>query len=217
MNPFALRATTTVILLAALIGSFILLSPLQLSFLIGAVYLYALAAEFIPLARLSIKNAPIGTIFAGLGLCTTGILHAYWTLEYLYLYLYICIGAAVVSDVAGYVAGNLFGTHPLAPTISPKKTWEGLAGSIIASALIFFGITKTFLAIDALIPALNGALLALAALGGDLLISYLKRAAGVKDTGTILPGHGGMLDRLDSIIGTTLIFWLAITLLKYLQ
>lgn len=217
MNPFIIRAITTVILLAALIGALILLSPIQLSILIGAIYLYAFVAEFVPLAMLSIKNTPITTILAGVLLCATGALHVYWTLEYLYLYLYICIGAAVISDIAGYVTGNLLGTHPLAPTISPKKTWEGLAGSIITTSGLFVAITKLFLAINVVIPALSGALLALAALGGDLLISYLKRAAGIKDTGTILPGHGGMLDRLDSIIGTTLVFWLAVTILQYLQ
>ncbi len=217
MNPFINRAITTVILLAALIGAFILLSPLQLSILIGAVYLYALVAEFLPLAKLSLKSAPLATALAGIGLCVTGILHVYWTLEYLYLYLYICIGAAVISDISGYIIGNLFGKHLLVPTISPKKTWEGLAGSIITTSGLFLAITKLFLAIDATIPALSGALLALAALSGDLLISYLKRAAGVKDAGTILPGHGGILDRLDSIIGTTLIFWLAVTVLQYLQ
>lgn len=217
MNPFIIRAITTVILLAALIGALILLPPIQLSILIGAIYLYAFVAEFVPLARLSIKNTPIATILAGVLLCATGALHVYWTFEYLYLYLYICIGAAVISDIAGYVTGNLLGTHPLAPTISPKKTWEGLAGSIITTSGLFVAITKLFLAINVVIPALSGALLAFAALGGDLLISYLKRAAGIKDTGTILPGHGGMLDRLDSIVGTTLVFWIAVTILQYLQ
>ena len=87
-----------------------------------------------------------------------------------------------------------------------KKTWEGLAGSVLLTSVAFFAITKMFLGANAYLVALFGALLSIAALAGDLSISYLKRAANVKDTGNILPGHGGILDRLDSIIGTTIAF-----------
>jgi phosphatidate cytidylyltransferase len=137
-------------------------------------------------------------------------LHYSWAANYLYLDLYICIGSAVLSDMGGYIFGNLFGKHLLAPTISPKKTWEGLAGSMLLTSSAFFIASQT-----GYLPWYNpywstlyGAMLALAALAGDLLISSLKRAANVKDTGNILPGHGGILDRLDSIMGTTMAFGL---------
>jgi CDP-diglyceride synthetase len=206
MHQFITRTITSTVLLSLVIGAFFYLSPMQLSLIIGVLYWYAGVTEFIPLSLKSWSSAPKVTVLAGVALATTGALHVYWATQYLYLYLYICIGAAIMSDTAGYLAGNLFGKHLLAPTISPKKTWEGLAGSIILTSVTFFIVTKLFLALNAYIAALLGALLAIAALGGDLLISYLKRAADVKDTGTILPGHGGVLDRLDSIIGTTIAF-----------
>lgn len=210
MNAFLTRTLTSIVLLALLVGAFVYLSPIQLSILIAAIYLYAFIGEYIPLAQKSYKNVSNKTAYRGVGilLVATGIVHAHLAFEYAYLDLYICIGSAVLSDIGGYIFGNLFGKHLLAPTISPKKTWEGLAGSIIVTSGVFFAVTKIFLHINAYRIALYGALLAIAALGGDLLISYFKRAAGVKDTGNILPGHGGILDRLDSIIGTTIVFFL---------
>jgi phosphatidate cytidylyltransferase len=109
---------------------------------------------------------------------------------------------AVASDVGGYVSGVLFGRHPLAPSVSPKKTWEGLAGSVLLSCLVGAAGITWLLGGNPLI----GVGLALATVGtatlGDLAESLIKRDLELKDMGTLLPGHGGVLDRLDSLLLT---------------
>lgn len=128
-----------------------------------------------------------------------------------------------VSDISAYFAGRAFGRHRLAPSISPGKTWEGVAGALLG--VLAFGVLIAALAPHdpALAATLAGAGLAwwpllavLAALGieGDLFESWLKRCAGVKDSGWILPGHGGVLDRIDALtaalpVTALLIEWLA--------
>jgi len=111
-----------------------------------------------------------------------------------------------VSDTTGYVFGNLWGNHKLCPAISPKKSWEGLLGSFLGVLLFVLLFTRSMIVnipvvLVGSLPYLVGiaGLLTLAALFGDLFESYLKRRAGIKDTGAILPGHGGLLDRFDSV------------------
>jgi phosphatidate cytidylyltransferase len=103
------------------------------------------------------------------------------------------------SDVAGYLAGSMIGRHKLAPRISPGKTWEGTLAAFAAAAATAVWIGSAF---QMSIPAI--ALVAVgsgpAALIGDLAESAVKRAAGVKDSGNLLPGHGGALDRIDSLL-----------------
>lgn len=105
-----------------------------------------------------------------------------------------------ISDTAAYFTGRSFGRHKLAPQISPNKTWEGVAGALIAVSL--YGLIWDFSANEASLPApLIPLLLIMAVLGivGDLYESLIKRQAGVKDSGNILPGHGGILDRIDAL------------------
>lgn len=100
------------------------------------------------------------------------------------------------GDIAAYLVGRKFGKHKIAPAISPGKSWEGLAASIIASAAI-----GTSLGHIAPIPhAILGAALAVIGLLGDLFESSLKRHAGVKDSGRLIPGHGGLFDRVDALM-----------------
>lgn len=100
------------------------------------------------------------------------------------------------GDIAAYFVGKKFGHHKIAPTISPGKSWEGLAGSIIASAAV-----AAYLGSVAPIPhALLGAVFAVLGLCGDMFESALKRRAGVKDSGTLIPGHGGLFDRVDALL-----------------
>jgi phosphatidate cytidylyltransferase len=114
-----------------------------------------------------------------------------------------------VADIAAYFAGRAFGRRKLAPAISPGKTWEGVYGALAAVVLYALALVPlaraagyprepTALAIAAWI-VLALALTALA-VGGDLFESLLKRLAGVKDSGTLLPGHGGILDRIDALL-----------------
>jgi len=122
----------------------------------------------------------------------------------------ICV---VASDVGGYTAGVLAGKHPMAPTISPKKSWEGFAGSQIAG-MIAGALSVIFLLHGPWwAGVLTGALLVVSATLGDLIESLMKRDLGIKDMGTLLPGHGGLLDRLDSLLPTALVAWAALGLL----
>ena len=113
-----------------------------------------------------------------------------------------------MNDTGGYVAGVLFGKHPMAPHISPKKSWEGFAGSLV------FGVTAGLcMALFALhVPFWIGIVLGicLVAVGtcGDLIESMIKRDLGIKDMSSFLPGHGGVMDRLDSILVAAPVAWL---------
>jgi len=110
------------------------------------------------------------------------------------------LSAVVLSDTGGYVSGVLFGRHPMAPTVSPKKSWEGFAGSLTASAVGSAIICTTLLDMALWEGAVFGVVIAIVATLGDLGESLLKRDLGVKDMGRLLPGHGGLMDRLDSIL-----------------
>ena len=115
------------------------------------------------------------------------------------------LGLVWIADIAAYLAGRAFGRHKLAPAISPGKTWEGVAGAVAATIIyaIILGAIDPGLAARvhgaAWVPYLAGAvLLCAASVAGDLFESAAKRRAGVKDSGSLLPGHGGVLDRIDS-------------------
>jgi phosphatidate cytidylyltransferase len=119
--------------------------------------------------------------------------------------------AVVASDTGGYIAGVLGGKHPMAPSISPKKTWEGFAGSLVA------GVTAGALTLSLLLDGhawqgvVFGAAIVLTATLGDLVESLIKRDLGVKDMGTMLPGHGGLMDRLDSLLPSAVVSWLLLS------
>ena len=119
------------------------------------------------------------------------------------------------NDTFAYIFGVLIGKHPLAPAISPKKTWEGLVGSIIAttigSALVFqFALDHTWW-----IGAGIGLVAVVTSTCGDLIESAVKRDLAIKDMGTILPGHGGILDRIDSVLFTGPAVWFALEFIKH--
>jgi phosphatidate cytidylyltransferase len=119
----------------------------------------------------------------------------------------------VLSDVGGYAAGVFLGKHPMAPTISPKKSWEGFAGSLVA------GMAGGAITVTTLLDGqwwhgvLFGAALVVTATAGDLVESLIKRDLGIKDMGTLLPGHGGLMDRMDSLLPSAVASWLLLHLL----
>ncbi|HEY0616682.1 MAG TPA: phosphatidate cytidylyltransferase, partial [Kribbella sp.] len=119
----------------------------------------------------------------------------------------------VASDVGGYVVGVIFGRHPMAPTISPKKSWEGFTGSTLAC--IGAGIASVVLLLGGhwWVGAIVGAVAVLTATVGDLAESMIKRDLGIKDMSNLLPGHGGVMDRLDSLLATAPAVWLLLHLL----
>jgi phosphatidate cytidylyltransferase len=121
----------------------------------------------------------------------------------------LLIATVVVSDTAQYYAGRTFGKRPLAPTISPKKTIEGAVGGLIAASLfvtlagrIVFPVAR-----PVSLFVLGAAIVALG-IGGDLFESRLKRVAGVKDSSSLIPGHGGVLDRIDALLFATPAYYL---------
>ncbi|BBG00686.1 MULTISPECIES: phosphatidate cytidylyltransferase [Pseudonocardia] len=113
----------------------------------------------------------------------------------------------IASDVGGYAAGVVAGRHPMAPTISPKKSWEGFAGSQIAGMIAGSLCVALFFGVPWYWGTLVGALLVATATLGDLVESLVKRDLGIKDMGTLLPGHGGLMDRLDSLLPTAFVAW----------
>jgi len=117
----------------------------------------------------------------------------------------------VCSDVGGYATGVLFGKHPMSPRISPKKSWEGFGGSVVFC--VAAGVGSGVVLLD--LPWWNGAVLGLAlvvtAVLGDLVESAIKRDLGIKDMGSLLPGHGGLIDRLDSLLLSAPVAWLLLT------
>lgn len=121
--------------------------------------------------------------------------------------------AVVCSDVGGYVSGVLFGRHPMAPAISPKKSWEGLAGSMLLCIIGSVLSVTLILGVHSFIGIALGAVVALSATFGDLIESQVKRDLGIKDMGTMLPGHGGLMDRLDSVLPSAFVSWLVLAAL----
>jgi phosphatidate cytidylyltransferase len=115
---------------------------------------------------------------------------------------------AVCSDVGGYFAGILLGSHQMAPLISPRKTWEGFAGSVLACLLAGMIALPILLRGTVWQGLLLGAAAVAAATLGDLAESMIKRDLQIKDMGTVLPGHGGLLDRADSLLTTAPVIWL---------
>jgi phosphatidate cytidylyltransferase len=118
------------------------------------------------------------------------------------------------NDTFGYFVGVLIGKHPMAPNISPKKSWEGLAGSIVFTMLGGGIMFHYVLDIHWHIGAIVGLLIVFTATSGDLIESAMKRDLHLKDMGSLLPGHGGILDRLDSVLLSAPALWLALELVQ---
>lgn len=118
----------------------------------------------------------------------------------------------VANDTGGWLVGITVGKHPMAPSVSPKKSWEGFAGSLAATVLAGAGCVWA-LGAPAWAGALLGAVVVIVSTLGDLGESLLKRDLGLKDMGTLLPGHGGLMDRLDSILVAAPVVYVAALLL----
>ncbi|MBV9830184.1 MAG: phosphatidate cytidylyltransferase [Marmoricola sp.] len=118
------------------------------------------------------------------------------------------IVVTIASDIGGYAAGVLFGKHPMAPVISPKKSWEGFAGS--ALSCIVAGVLLVVLLFDGhwWVGVALGVIAVVMATLGDLCESVMKRDLGIKDMSQVIPGHGGLMDRLDSLLATAAPIWL---------
>jgi phosphatidate cytidylyltransferase len=190
------RAALDVVVLAALIaigsGAVAAGSP-------GPDVLPRVAASLFPLVYLGI---PLGVIAA---IRTIGGREA----------VLLLIATIVVSDSAQYYTGRAFGRAPLAPSISPKKTREGAIGGVVfGSAAMIAGGKFIFPAASPLVLAITALAVVLAGIVGDLFESLLKRSAGVKDSSALIPGHGGILDRIDSWLFAGPVYYVFV---RYLQ
>ncbi|HZZ85561.1 MAG TPA: phosphatidate cytidylyltransferase [Anaeromyxobacteraceae bacterium] len=145
----------------------------------------------------AISAVTLAWLYCGVLLATLVALRLRFGWQYVILAFIVTWG----NDTAAYFAGRAFGRHPMYPRVSPKKTWEGYAGGVGGSVLFAF-VGKLLLLpeltpVGCVVLGLGGALLGPA---GDLAESLLKRAAGVKDSGNLIPGHGGLLDRIDALL-----------------
>lgn len=119
-----------------------------------------------------------------------------------WIWIVFMLAGTWVSDTAAYLVGKFLGRRPLALSLSPGKTLEGAAGGILGSFLVVIGFILIYPSLPRLPLLLLGLLVGVAAQVGDLVESAFKRQVGVKDSGNLIPGHGGMLDRLDSMLFT---------------
>lgn len=126
----------------------------------------------------------------------------------LLLYALFLVWAA---DVGAYLVGKRLGKHRMIPQVSPGKSWEGVAGGFILSLLVGIAGFMYYKPYSLFIWLLIAALTTVSSIFGDLFISMLKRRCNLKDTGTLIPGHGGILDRLDSLIAALPVFYLGLT------
>jgi len=190
----------------------LVMAALTLAALLGAAFVRG--PENGPIAATAITV--FGALYAGLSLATVPLLHALparegWGGETPSPWAAVAIvalplTATWIGDAAAFFAGKAWGKRRLAPSISPKKSWAGAVAGVTGAAA---GAAAWYLVTDDLLPAgpfrgivevaLVGGVLGVAAILGDLVESALKRDAGVKDSGTLLPGHGGVLDRIDAL------------------
>jgi phosphatidate cytidylyltransferase len=167
------------------------------------VYIIALLLA-IPIAR----NRTQGQL-QGLALAIVGFVYFGWMFghlaflanaRYAYSYLFYLLFAVELNDVAAYTCGKLMGRRPFRSNISPNKTWEGSLGALVVSLLLPWVLRFTFPDFQVRDYVLVGLIVGIGGQLGDLAISVIKRDVGIKDMGSVIPGHGGILDRIDSLI-----------------
>jgi len=121
--------------------------------------------------------------------------------------VFFLVFLAQFNDVMQFVWGKLFGRHPVAPRVSPKKTWQGLLGGLGTTLALALVLAPWLTPLDRIEALAAGLIIGLGGFIGDLVISAVKRDLGIKDSGTLLPGHGGILDRIDSLTYTAPLFF----------
>ena len=213
LGKFSATHSTIYLMLTVLLGGellyilsrAVLIDPYTTSFLwlyAASLLFWIIAAPALLKSNYPIKSPLLMCIIGWLLLLPTGL--ALYQLRAISPLLLLGFMAAIwISDTAAYFAGRAYGKHKLAPGISPGKTWEGVVGALVAVsvyALIWSQIAGEEARIILLLPLLLG--LVILGIIGDLFESLMKRHAGVKDSGNILPGHGGILDRIDALTST---------------
>lgn len=163
-------------------------------------------------ARRKLRADAIGFLYIGLSIFILLTMQNEWP------YVIVLLTLVWANDIGAYLVGSTIGHHPMAPSISPKKSWEGFAGGLVVAvcvAILWWNLyfrdqitpIDDSMSIKAIWAGL-GLVAGLGAVAGDLVESKFKRWIGVKDSGKIIPGHGGMLDRFDALYMATPIVWL---------
>ena len=201
------RATLAVLyagIVAVAVGSFVSPEPSAILVVIAGLIL------ILPILR----NRPQGALRT-ISLGWIGFLYLAWMFGHLsflthaanvYGYLCFLLLATELNDVAAFTFGTIFGRHPLRSEISPRKTWEGAAGALALSLALPWVLRFSFPYFGALQLFLTGLIIGIGGQLGDLSISLIKRELGAKDMSAAIPGHGGVLDRIDSLIFTAPLF-----------
>lgn len=214
------RQTRTYLTVSALAGVVVLVLLLQQGFhwfFYHALHVFVLASLFwlaiVPISLFynTFSRSIILNAFIGWGLMMSLWMSLIAAKEVNPYVLLVIISTIWLADSAAYFAGKQFGRHKLAPAISPGKTWEGVLGALLAVAIYAMGL-KLLGAVSTwwILPGLW--IVTIAGVYGDLFESFFKRRANLKDSGQFLPGHGGLLDRVDGVIpalpiGMCLLFW----------
>ncbi|HEY6958144.1 MAG TPA: phosphatidate cytidylyltransferase [Candidatus Limnocylindria bacterium] len=192
---------------AVVYGVAVILALLAPPFVFWAVLVVIGAVALVELARLrtGVSSVLVALLFIA-GLASLGALRALGPYKAhhalagdLPVWLLLVLVPTWAADVAAYLAGSTIGRRKLAPRVSPGKTWEGTIAGFVACALVAFGVGAAF-GLGRLLVVFVAIFLGPIGLAGDLSKSYVKRRAGVKDSGTLFPGHGGVVDRLDSTV-----------------
>jgi len=198
----AARAAFTVVVAAMLVGCLYCysLSPR----FVHAVMIVAMAwwiTAFLWISLAPTRVQPFTAGFAGLfALVPCWLALVYVTLETgSTRWVLFTLALVWAADTGAFFAGRWFGRVPLAPRVSPKKTWEGVFGGIVTSALVAWAAAYYLFAVEVWPFVITCIAVAAVSVVGDLTESMLKRAVGLKDSGSVFPGHGGMLDRIDSV------------------
>lgn len=198
------RTATATVLITVFLSAFFFAPAVALGFLFASCLLYILIIEWPRIARHNATLwllAPLYPVSPFIVLILLNQTINRWMVLYLF-YL------VVAYDTGGYLIGSWKGKRLIAPTISPHKTWEGVFGGYLLAFtaqtifLLYFHLPLTWWSIG-IIPFVTSIL----ALAGDLFESLLKRNAGLKDSGSLLPGHGGLLDRFDSVLFAVFFFY----------
>jgi phosphatidate cytidylyltransferase len=196
------RAAFTMVVALALVASFYLYSAIP-----GFVWItliVALAwwfAAFLWLCLAPARVTPVTAALAGL----LSLVPCWLALVYITFktqgthWVLFTLSLVWAADTGAFFAGRWLGRVPLAPRVSPKKTWEGALGGVFASAIVAWAAATWWLHVDVWPFVLTCVAVAALSIVGDLTESMLKRSSGLKDSGSLFPGHGGMLDRIDSV------------------
>jgi len=200
MNNFFKRTITSLFLFSALIALIFYLPAIYFSTLLTIIFILILLYEWPPLIRVTQHKLAITLFYV--------CLPFYSLVSLMYFspkLVFLLISFVALFDTTAYIVGKLIGTHKIVPKVSPGKSWEGLLGGFLAVwAAVAYCSCQSMLYISCIIAFIISGL----ALSGDLFESWLKRKAGIKHSSSLLPGHGGILDRIDGLLPVSILFFI---------